>query len=561
LQSQHTVEGTGQGTHDALVAQLDAACSLEYQEAAAYLDAARKAAALAETPGTPAGLRLRSLSELGNAWRASGDFARAIEALDTVIVDAEQLPDSERDAVLALAHLRMAIVYDVIGSSMSGLEHLETARRHYQAIADQAGLIRCQMVRAALYVRIDDFEHAVDCYLESLEYYRSEQRTEDVASTLSNLCYVYRLMDRLDDAIAAGEEALTLCSSLLIRASSLANLAFALAAAGRLDEAEARTRESGKLLKELGDPNYLTVYRRAFAWVKFRQGRLTEARELLELALAEATEKGYRRECIESHALLSQVFRELGDYRQALEHFEQHHLLLLEADREKTARQLEMHKFRLELEQAQERAKYERDRRQKLAESLAELNRVHEQLSRRAVELEWHSHRDALTELANRRYFDERLSREADLSVETGANVSLLMIDIDDFKGVNDAFGHLVGDEVLRAAAQVLQAGTRRSDLTARLGGEEFAVLLTSVHDQQELHQVADKLRANFEAFNWDSIRDGLRLTVSIGAASLHEADHDAVQLLDLADRRLYAAKRAGRNQVVSGLPRRRQRR
>lgn len=561
MQSQHTVESAGQGEYHALQAQLEAASALEYQEASAYLAAARNAAELAETPGSPAALRLSALSELGNAWRVSGSFSNAIEALDTVIVEAEQLPAAERDAVLALAHLRMAIVYDVVGSSLAGLEHLETARGHYRAVGDEAGLIRCQMVRAALYVRIDDYEHAVECYLESLEYYRRQQRTEDVASTLSNLCYVYRLMGRLDEAIATGEEAVALSDSLLIRSSSLANLAFALAAAGRLDEAEARTRESGQLLHDLGDPNYLTVYRRALGWVKFKQGLFDEARELVELGLAEATDKGYRRERIESHALLSQVHRSLGDWQRALEHFEEHHRLLLEADREKTARQLEMHKFQLELEQAQKRAQYERERRQKLAESLAELNRVHEQLSKRAVELEWHSHRDALTELANRRYFDERLSREADLSVETGANVSLLMIDIDDFKGVNDAFGHLIGDEVLRATAQLLQAGTRRTDLTARLGGEEFAVLLTSSHDQQQLQQVADKLRASFETFDWDSIHDGLRLTVSIGAASLTEVEHDAVRLLDLADRRLYAAKRAGRNQVVSGLPKRRQRR
>lgn len=560
MQSEH-METTGHDAHAALVGQLAAASSLEYQGASAYLTAARQAAELAETPGTPAGLRLRAQSELGNAWRVSGKFSSAIEELDTVIVEAEQLPDPERDAVLGLAHLRMAIVYDVVGSSLAGLEHLETARDHYRAVADEAGLIRCQMVRAALYVRIDDYEHAVECYLESLAYYRREERTEDVASTLSNLSYVYRLMERLDDAVAAGEEAVALSSSLLIRSSSLANLAFALVAVGRLDEAEARTRESGELLQELGDPNYLTVYRRQLGWVKYKQGELEAARELVELGLAEATEKGYRRERIESHALLSRIYRAKGDWKTALEHFEQHHLLLLEADREKTASQLEMHKFQLELEQAQKQAQHERERRQKLAESLAELNRVHEQLSKRAVELEWHSYRDALTELANRRYFDERLSREADLSVETGASVSLLIVDIDDFKGVNDAFGHLVGDEVLRATAQLLQSGTRRSDLTARLGGEEFAVLLTSPHGQEELQQVADKLRASFEEFNWDSIREGLRLTVSIGGASLSEVEQDAVKLLDLADRRLYAAKRAGRNQAITGLPKRRQRR
>lgn len=547
--------------HATLEASISAACALEHQEASAYLAAAQQALELAEQSGTPRRLWLMALSEVGNAWRVHGSFAEAIQALDTVTVEAEKLPEPFRQQILALAHLRMAIVYDVVGSSLSGLEHLEAARVHYGELADEAGLIRCQMVRAALYVRTGDHDHAVSCYLECADYYRGAERRDDLATVLSNLTYVYRMMGRHDEAVAAGEEAVSLASSLLIRASALANLAFALAVAGHMDAAEERVQQAEPLLEELGDPNYLTVHRRALAWVRLHQGRYAEAEELLQYVISESAEKGYLREQIEAHGLLTDVYRAQERWREALEQFEQHHRLLLRADRERNARQLEMHKYQLELEQARSVAEEERLRRQKLAQSLAELNQVHEQLSKRALELEWHSYRDSLTELANRRYFDERLSREADLSVETGATVSLLMIDIDDFKGVNDAFGHLAGDEVLRTTAGLLQAGTRRSDLTARLGGEEFGVLLTSAHDRHELELIAEKLRQSIESFHWGAIRDGLTLTISIGAASLEETEHDAVRLLDLADRRLYAAKRAGRNQVVTGLPRRRQRR
>src|SRR5690625_7037679 len=213
----------------------------------------------------------------------------------------------------------MAIVYDVVGSSLSGLEHLEAARVHYSELADEAGLIRCQMVRAALYVRTSDHDHAVSCYLECADYYRGAERRDDLASVLSNLTYVYRMMGRHDEAVAAGEEAVSLASSLLIRASALANLAFSLAVAGRMDAAEERVQQAEPLLEELGDPNYLTVHRRALAWVRLHQGRYAEAEELLQYVISEAAAKGYLREQIEAHALLADVYRAQESWRERSE--------------------------------------------------------------------------------------------------------------------------------------------------------------------------------------------------------------------------------------------------
>src|SRR5690625_601624 len=180
--------------HATLEASISAACALEYQEASAYLAAAQQALELAEQPGTPRRLWLKALSEVGNAWRVRGSFAEAIQALDTVTVEAEKLPEPFRPQILALAHLRMAIVYDVVGSSLSGLEHLEAARVHYGELAGEAGLIRCQIVRAALYVRTGDHDHAVSRYLDCADYYPGAERRHALASGLSILTYVSRTM-------------------------------------------------------------------------------------------------------------------------------------------------------------------------------------------------------------------------------------------------------------------------------------------------------------------------------------------------------------------------------
>ena len=155
---------------------------------------------------------------------------------------------------------------------------------------------------------------------------------------------------------------------------------------------------------------------------------------------------------------------------------------------------------------------------------------------------------DPLTGLANRRalehWMSERLPR-----VEHGEALTLLLMDLDHFKQVNDRFGHAIGDEVLKRVASVIQHNCRATDLAVRYGGEEFLLALTRVaHD--EAVAIADRLRIGVLSQPWPNVARGLAVSVSIGMAEASEA-FDAGALLTLADRRLYAAKYGGRNQVV----------
>jgi len=123
------------------------------------------------------------------------------------------------------------------------------------------------------------------------------------------------------------------------------------------------------------------------------------------------------------------------------------------------------------------------------------------------------------------------------------------LIDVDHFKQVNDRFSHGVGDEVLRQLASIMRANCRQRELAARLGGEEFVVIVESA-DEADIARVAERLRAAVERFDWSSVRAGLQVTVSVGVARPSEVAAGP-ELLAVADRRLYAAKRAGRNRVV----------
>jgi len=163
---------------------------------------------------------------------------------------------------------------------------------------------------------------------------------------------------------------------------------------------------------------------------------------------------------------------------------------------------------------------------------------------------------DALTNVGNRRFFEQRLREEVSLWQRHGGELSCLLIDLDLFKRINDQHGHQVGDLVLQQAARSFSQGLRASDVLARYGGEEFALLLPAT-DATRAFEIAERLRARLAAARITSSPDTtLRVTASIGVASLGRQStptgEPGAWLLHQADVALYAAKARGRNSVVS---------
>lgn len=161
---------------------------------------------------------------------------------------------------------------------------------------------------------------------------------------------------------------------------------------------------------------------------------------------------------------------------------------------------------------------------------------------------------DQLTGAANRAQFTERMERAESLWRAKGRVTSLLMIDIDHFKAINDAHGHPAGDLVLRRFSEVCMAAMRPNDLFARVGGEEFAVLLPDTLLPQAA-AIADTLRHSTATMDAGATADGLTITASFGCAVIGPDAPTAAALIKLADDRLYCAKRAGRNRVCIEMP------
>lgn len=152
---------------------------------------------------------------------------------------------------------------------------------------------------------------------------------------------------------------------------------------------------------------------------------------------------------------------------------------------------------------------------------------------------------DSLTGLANRRSLTKSLAREVARSERTGEPLSLAVLDIDHFKRINDTFGHLAGDEVLRTVAQAMAAHVRDVDIVARYGGEEFAVVLPNCSSEGAL-TVVERVRAAIA-----SSTDLTKVTASAGVATVAGSGSDGEALMAAADEALYEAKRSGRDKVT----------
>ena len=157
---------------------------------------------------------------------------------------------------------------------------------------------------------------------------------------------------------------------------------------------------------------------------------------------------------------------------------------------------------------------------------------------------------DALTLTHNRRYFNEALEREYQRSLRYHRSLSLVLFDIDHFKQINDTYGHVAGDSVLRQLALVVKPRLRQQDVLARVGGEEFAVLLPEV-EPAGARVAAEKVRRLVESARFVVDDKEFGCTVSVGIAGFEPQMGSPQNLYDAADKNLYEAKRGGRNRVV----------
>jgi diguanylate cyclase (GGDEF)-like protein len=213
--------------------------------------------------------------------------------------------------------------------------------------------------------------------------------------------------------------------------------------------------------------------------------------------------------------------------------------------REKDAAQGEALAAKQELVAALKRSEAGLERR--VGERTAELEALNARLRENERQLQALAHTDTLTGLANRLLLGARLEQSIQLARRSQGQIALLLVDVDRFKAINDTYGHAIGDEVLRVAAQRLRAAVRAVDTVARLGGDEFAVVLSGLSGAADAERMAEKIVIG--------VREPMRvlgmpleISVSVGVATYSGGDLSPAELMRRADQAMYAAKSAGRD-------------
>lgn len=195
-----------------------------------------------------------------------------------------------------------------------------------------------------------------------------------------------------------------------------------------------------------------------------------------------------------------------------------------------------------------------RDKEARDGDKIEALSRQVAVLNRKLQSARSESERDGLTGILNRRTFDRYLTDLISRNTVTRQKVALLLVDIDDFKRINDAYGHLTGDSVLVAMVKKFRQSVRGEDVLARFGGEEFAIVLPGASLRNALkkgRQICEAIASTRYVLQGLPTREELALTVSIGV-SCCRADDTVASLIDRADKALYLAKRSGKNRAVS---------
>ncbi|KTT05022.1 diguanylate cyclase, partial [Pseudomonas oryzihabitans] len=180
-----------------------------------------------------------------------------------------------------------------------------------------------------------------------------------------------------------------------------------------------------------------------------------------------------------------------------------------------------------------------------IAEDITDKKRMEEELQRLATT-------DVLTRSSNRRHFFESAQRAFEFAQSEGEPLAFLLLDIDDFKKINDRFGHQMGDQVLQRVAECGVQTTRRGDLFGRIGGEEFALLLPGCDADLAL-QIGSRLQRAVRQLAVPTTDGPLKVTISQGLAVLREGDVSLDTLYVRADEAMYQAKRQGKDQIVHG--------
>ena len=444
---------------------------------------------------------------------ASGQLIREIN---------EWAAEQKHQQLLARSHRLLSMFFDSIGDHPSAWQH---ALRSVELLDDGAS----DRLRAEHLFGLGMALQRTGALEEARTRYQSALRLAEGAEDAPLRLKILNNLAWLEDDAGDANRSLEIADRMLafahghgieLDAACLDTIAHAQLLLGRYADAE-------RTLRPILDDDHLDFREseglaealRTAAEAQRMQGLVDQAQETLGRCLRLCEDRGLGLNRLEAMEEQAKLYAARGDFEKAY----QQHIAFHDADVTLRAAAREANSRTLQAVFETEEARYEGERFRELAL------------------------RDALTGLRNRRYVDNELPIWVTQAINENKPLAVALIDVDHFKRVNDGHSHAVGDLVLSRLAGLLTDAVAKSGLTARMGGEEFLVVLTAENalDQYEA------LRERVESYPWSKVAPALAVTISIGATRLRPGRMTQAALLGQADRHLYAAKTAGRNRVV----------
>ena len=438
----------------------------------------------------------------------------------------------------------LALTYENLSLHHQSLAHATEALSFARRSGDQVAECWALMRVCSAYENNGETSRGLEFGRDALKIAVEVNQLEELFMVRYNLswaetCHARDLLDRGNDAAPVFASALEHATAALALALESGNVhrellarnsqARLLADTGEADQAVRAMRTLSQRAAAMSIPGMAMLIEVELAHALDRSGHPQDALDVLDDVVTRLDPHANSDVILEATLSQYRVCRKLGRFEDALGHHERYHEMKLHRVEQITGAQARMLVNRLELDQARHEIEIERTR---------------SELLHRAA------HHDVLTGLSNRRAVDDQVPGMLDASVIHKHSMVAAIIDIDHFKVINDTFGHGIGDAVLVVLAEILRLNVRNEDLAARIGGEEFLLVLVNTAMRTAV-EVCERIRHSVTSFAWQTISPGLAVSVSIGVDSARSADEMSTWL-KRADDALYSAKRAGRDRVVA---------
>lgn len=493
-----------------------------------------------------------ALCTLAIGRERTGDTVGALGCLDEAVV----LAVGRDDTGLYLRVLSdRARIHSVLGNRPSAMadfsEVIELARVHGDRVTEARALGGLGFV----YGHHDEPVPYAAYTRQALAIFRELGDRQMQAHTLCNLGGALQRMGQLDEAEACYAEGLPVALELKWTYGEslfLAGQAGLACIRGRLDEGLARYEAANVLLVQLSDHFQIGRHLLIAARHLVDVARYEDAMPYLHRAVAHAATHGFVAAEVEAHGLFVRSHEALGDLVGANTSLHAKLALRERLTVERIEERVRTVELRLQSDAARRDAERERQRAAELQVANEDLRAALERERELMRVLDHLARTDTLTRLANRRHLQEFLAQEMGRSRRRWRPFSLVLLDIDHFKAINDRFGHAVGDEVLVEVGNRLKEALRSVDVIARWGGEEFCAGLVDTAGPIAF-LVAQRLRTAIYGQPFRTSVGAVTVTASLGVADLRPGESSADELIRRADLSLYEAKRRGRNRVEGG--------